>query len=126
MFVLSSLKKLLGNSITKKITGIFVSDWSSNKYFHGCFASCSENTNYRNDIRNKYSKIHKNIYFAGEAHHIQDWATVSGAHQSGCQTAQIILNEIFGCKLSEITDVCYTNTSRFAERTTKYACRYLI
>lgn len=99
---LDELKHLLGTSVTTRLdTQGLPSDgmatyWHRSKRYRGAFASAKprQRDKWHDNFKMSEAHIDDKIFFAGEACHYHDWATVSGAHQSGCATGQKIAAQL--------------------------------
>ncbi len=119
-----SIKKMTGKDISLNKNNIISTGWSKNPFTLGSFASANPKTDDREHLfSDEFSVINDRIFFAGEAHHKTDWATVSGAHQSGCKTAQELLEKIF--RITALKDNCYTNRHLANEYDKPNDCKYL-
>jgi monoamine oxidase len=123
-FALEEIARMLGNGARRKFTGkSHTTNWSKDPLFLGSFASATPGKASQRQVL-KDARIDDLIFFAGEAHHDCEWATVSGAHKSGCQTAQRVLNILYGTStdLSLCETVEATSGAAPIVRTGKKAC----
>ena len=70
------------------------SAWGRNPWTRGSYASAEPGLHHlREELR---VPVEDRIFFAGEACHLDQWATVGGAHLSGCETAANVARVLDG------------------------------
>ncbi len=85
-FALGELRKIFGNKANRNLIKGHATQWSSNPFFDGAYAAAKPGSfKYRKILR---QSVDRQIYFAGEACHKRQWATVHGAYNSGIEVAK--------------------------------------
>ena len=88
-FVMSELKSIFGTQCEKHLIKSHTTAWASNPLTRGSYATAEPGkANLRKELR---KPVADKIFFAGEATHRNDWATVGGADKSGRATVKKIL-----------------------------------
>jgi len=103
---------MLGSGVTSHLAKkLKATCWTDDPLFLGAFASPRPGSAHQRRVLKETPPINEVIFFAGEACHTFEWATVSGAHKSGCLAANRVLNRLVGvpvdeyhCDRAEITD----------------------
>jgi monoamine oxidase len=95
-YALDEVKSMLGGDALTMYTGTaLATQWRGHPLFHGSFASPKPGKAHQRAAL-KDATTDELIFHAGEAHHDCEWATVSGAHKSGCATAQRVMQMLYG------------------------------
>lgn len=90
-YALDEVKSMLGGDALTLYTGrALATQWHGHPLFHGSYASPQPGKAHQRAALED-ATTDALIFHAGEAHHDCEWATVSGAHKSGCATAQRVL-----------------------------------
>lgn len=85
-FALQNLRGIFGNDIDKHLVKAVATEWGRNPLTLGAYASAVPGKfDQRKVLR---QPVAERVFFAGEACSRYEWATVSGAHGSGIETAQ--------------------------------------
>lgn len=106
---LARLRDMLGRQVVdQSYEGIAdASAWGREPFTLGSYASADPGAFALRQVLRE--PVEDRIFFAGEACHVDQWATVAGAHLSGCQTAQNVALTLDGmqplglgsCEISE-------------------------
>lgn len=84
-FVQTTLRNLLGSDVDRYFQGGATTAWRSDPLVKGCYASAAPGMyDMRAVLR---APVAERVFFAGEACHLDMWATVGGADLSGRDTA---------------------------------------
>ena len=93
-FALSELRKIIGSDVDKAFVKGHATAWGRNPLTYGSYASAKPGaTPLRAVLR---EPVGDRVWFAGEACHESEWATVSGAHKSGQAAARQVLRLLDG------------------------------
>ncbi|MBC6441139.1 MAG: FAD-dependent oxidoreductase [Rhodospirillales bacterium] len=91
-YALSTLRGLLGSSIDSSFVKGDATSWGKNPWTMGSYASATPGAySMRRVLRNS---VDDRIFFAGEACHRTQWATVAGALKSGQDVANDVAREV--------------------------------
>ncbi len=85
-FALQNLRGIFGNQIDKHLVKAVATSWGQNPLTLGSYASAAPGK--YDDRKVLRQPVGERLYFAGEACSEYEWATVSGAHGSGIDTAK--------------------------------------
>ena len=109
---LEEIVSLLGDDVKQKYIKGHATMWDRSALFGGAFASARPGQfSARTFLTDPALSIEDRIFLAGEACHKTDWATVAGAHQSGCATAQRVIKSVIDNSYSPVLDCCNTPAS---------------
>ncbi|MEQ8653538.1 MAG: FAD-dependent oxidoreductase [Kiloniellales bacterium] len=84
-FALENLRGIFGSAIDKHLVKAVATAWGQNPLVMGAYASAAPGKYHLRKVLR--TAVGERLYFAGEACSQYEWATVSGAHQSGIETA---------------------------------------
>ena len=91
---LAELRKILGARVARAFVKGHATAWGRNPLTYGSYASAEPGaTPLRAVLR---APVAERIWFAGEACHESEWATVAGAHKSGQAVAREVLRSLDG------------------------------
>lgn len=91
-FALGELRGLFGSSVERAFVKGSVTAWGRNPLTRGAYASAEPGaTPQRAMLR---APVGERIWFAGEACHDTEWATVGGAHKSGRAVAEAVMKAL--------------------------------
>ncbi len=91
---LAELRKILGARVERAFVKGHATAWGRNPLTYGAYASAEPGaTPLRAVLR---APVAERIWFAGEACHASEWATVAGAHKSGRAVARQVLKSLNG------------------------------
>ncbi len=91
-FALAELRKMLGSKVDDQFVKGHATAWSRNQLTLGSYASAEPGAQHlRKTLR---TPVGERIWFAGEACSRSEWATVAGAHKSGIEVAQTLMQTI--------------------------------
>lgn len=111
------IKEMLGNNVTTHLVqNPIATDWTNNPLILGAYASPLPGNGHQREILKEEPPVDDVIFFAGEACHTSEWATVSGAHKSGCLVAMRISNRLNGSPQEEIENDCVDPTEYHCDR----------
>ena len=85
-YALGQLRSLLGSDIDRDFVKGDATLWGQNRWTRGSYAAAEPGAYPMRDVLRQ--SVGDRIFFAGEACHPDQWATVAGAHLSGEQTAK--------------------------------------
>lgn len=122
--LINSGKDALIAAATKEIEGMLdidvasqllqkpiATNWTNNQFIMGAYASPLPGSGHQRKVLKEAPPVKGVIYFAGEACHTSEWATVSGAHKSGCLAAMRVSNGLncvdpteYHCDRADISD----------------------
>ena len=91
-FALGEVRKMLGSKVDGQLVKGHATAWSRNRLTLGSYASAEPGSQHlRKALR---APVGDRIWFAGEACSRSEWATVAGAHKSGIEAAQTLMQTI--------------------------------
>ena len=85
-FTLSKLRDLIGSDVDKYLEKASATAWGNDPYIRGCYASAKPGSYPMRAVLRE--SVGDRIFFAGEACHVDMWATVGGADLTGTQAAE--------------------------------------
>ncbi len=89
-FGLTTLVGLFGSDIRKSFIKGHATQWGENHWVKGAYSGANPGcSHHRADLRTPHAE---RVFFAGEATHLTEQATVSGAHKEGLRAAELALN----------------------------------
>ena len=91
-FALSELRKIFGTRVDRTFIKGHVTNWGQNPLTFGSYASAEPGAYPLRAVLRE--PVGERIWFAGEACHENEWATVAGAHKSGEAVAQKVLEHL--------------------------------
>lgn len=87
-YAVDELKKAFGSKVERNFLKGYATSWADNPWTYGSFASAEPGAHHlRRELRNS---VADRIFFAGEACHRSQWATVGGAYLSGIEAANTV------------------------------------
>lgn len=87
-FVRGKLRDMIGSEADRQFLGGAVTEWSSDPLYRGCYASAAPGQYAMREVLRL--PVAERVFFAGEACHLDLWATVGGADHSGTDTAKAV------------------------------------
>ena len=95
------LTDMLGVDVSSHLVNSFRSYWKEHSYYRGSYAAPLPGNAHQRKVLIDADPIDDAIYFAGEAICDKEWATVAGAHKSGCLAAMKVLEKLKNIAVDE-------------------------
>jgi len=92
-FIRTEVAKTFGPAVLADLIASHVTQWGNDAFARGAFAAIdpkrAPNPKARQVLQ---TSINDHLFFAGEASHPDEWATVFGAHKAGLRVGQLLAN----------------------------------
>ena len=91
---LGGLVDAFGTEILNAITATKATGWCEDPHIRGGYSTAR--LGYADDRFTLAEPVGEGLYFAGEAHAVNAYGTVHGAHNSGVETAERVIRQLNG------------------------------
>ena len=93
-FAVDRLVDAFGTDIRNVITAMKATGWCEDPHIRGGYSTAR--LGYADDRLTLAEPVGERLYFAGEAHAVNAYGTVHGAHNSGVETAERVIHQLNG------------------------------